>query len=359
MAVDVHAKAEHCSYKRVPCAQCGGVPARGAAGAGALWRGRRHQGGVGPLQRGSAVRRGDGCAARSGAPGGPAGAPAPAALRGRRLLLPWCLRLASLRTQEAAITCEGCALLHGHAHSRAKGGVQGTTDVLLRLQVEEVPDQEWMDSVRSSYQPTQVAEGMWIIPRYAPPPHRLPDRHLPCSAAEGAAVGCVRAVRLCSPQLRRWCEAPCATAVSIVLEPGLAFGTGEHATTRLCLRALLRMPLSGARVMDYGTGVPRLRPQPKRPQPPRICDLTHARCSHSRAVGAAARTCVANGGRMKPVAPPPALRALQDWVAGAGAGSGVLAIAALRLGGCLGGWHRHRPAGGAVSGGQRAPQRRR
>lgn len=38
---------------------------------------------------------------------------------------------------------------------------------VLRLQVEEVPDQEWMDSVRASYQPTQVTDSMWIIPRYA------------------------------------------------------------------------------------------------------------------------------------------------------------------------------------------------
>lgn len=55
-------------------------------------------------------------------------------------------------------------------------------------------------------------------------------------------------------RLRRWCEPPDAAAVNIVLEPGLAFGTGEHPTTRLCLRALSGLALSGKRVMDYGTG---------------------------------------------------------------------------------------------------------
>ena len=55
---------------------------------------------------------------------------------------------------------------------------------------------------------------------------------------------------------RRWCQPPDSAATNIILEPGLAFGTGEHPTTRLCLRALAGMRLSGLRVMDYGTGAP-------------------------------------------------------------------------------------------------------
>ena len=53
------------------------------------------------------------------------------------------------------------------------------------------------------------------------------------------------------------CDPPDAGAVNVRLEPGLAFGTGEHATTRLCLRWLhaRRSELAGKRVMDYGTGV--------------------------------------------------------------------------------------------------------
>ena len=53
----------------------------------------------------------------------------------------------------------------------------------------------------------------------------------------------------------RWCEPPDRAATNLTLEPGLAFGTGEHPTTRLCLRALAGMRLPGLRIMDYGTGV--------------------------------------------------------------------------------------------------------
>src|SRR5687768_15677386 len=50
-----------------------------------------------------------------------------------------------------------------------------------------------------------------------------------------------------------WCAAP-AEGVVVRLDPGLAFGTGSHPTTRLCLDWLIAQPLSGRSVLDYGCG---------------------------------------------------------------------------------------------------------
>ena len=51
-----------------------------------------------------------------------------------------------------------------------------------------------------------------------------------------------------------WCAAPDAGAVAITLDPGLAFGTGSHPTTRLCLEWLQDCLERGATVLDYGCG---------------------------------------------------------------------------------------------------------
>ncbi|KAL0043426.1 hypothetical protein WJX79_004460 [Trebouxia sp. C0005] len=85
-------------------------------------------------------------------------------------------------------------------------------------QIEEVPDQEWVNAMKDSYQPTEVCKGLWIVPD--------------------------------------WCETPDPSALNIRMAPGLAFGTGEHSTTRLLLQWLFdrRDKLQGAHVMDYGTG---------------------------------------------------------------------------------------------------------
>ncbi len=53
---------------------------------------------------------------------------------------------------------------------------------------------------------------------------------------------------------RAWPGALRAGDVRMVLEPGGAFGTGRHATTRACLRLLQALPLAGARVLDAGCG---------------------------------------------------------------------------------------------------------
>lgn len=51
-----------------------------------------------------------------------------------------------------------------------------------------------------------------------------------------------------------WCEPPDAGAVTLRLDPGLAFGTGSHPSTALCLEWLAAADLAGARVLDFGCG---------------------------------------------------------------------------------------------------------
>lgn len=51
-----------------------------------------------------------------------------------------------------------------------------------------------------------------------------------------------------------WCEVPDPNAVNVMLDPGLAFGTGTHPTTALCLAWLDSLDLKNKRVIDFGCG---------------------------------------------------------------------------------------------------------
>ncbi len=90
--------------------------------------------------------------------------------------------------------------------------------------VREVPDEDWVRLTQSQFGPIAVGERIWIVPSW----HRE-DAAVP---AAGAADGIVR----------------------IELDPGLAFGTGSHPTTHLCLEWLAEHLRGGETVLDYGCG---------------------------------------------------------------------------------------------------------
>ncbi|OEL18228.1 Ribosomal protein L11 methyltransferase [Dichanthelium oligosanthes] len=75
---------------------------------------------------------------------------------------------------------------------------------------------DWVAAVQETYESTEVADGLWIVPKWRTPPN---------------------------PQ-----------ATNIIINPGLAFGTGEHPTTKLCLLLLREVIKGGEHVLDYGTG---------------------------------------------------------------------------------------------------------
>ena len=79
-----------------------------------------------------------------------------------------------------------------------------------------VPDRDWVRATQAQFAPLRITDALWIVPSWCTPPH--PD------------------------------------ATNIVLDPGLAFGTGAHPTTRLCLRFLANELARGESVLDYGCG---------------------------------------------------------------------------------------------------------
>jgi ribosomal protein L11 methyltransferase len=83
-------------------------------------------------------------------------------------------------------------------------------------EVEGVPEQDWVRLTQSQFDPIPISERLWIVPS--------------------------------------WHQAPDPEAITLVLDPGLAFGTGSHPTTRLCLRWLEQNIQGGESVLDYGCG---------------------------------------------------------------------------------------------------------
>jgi len=82
--------------------------------------------------------------------------------------------------------------------------------------VATVADQNWVQLTQSQFDPIRVSERLWIVPS--------------------------------------WHESPDPAAINLILDPGMAFGTGSHPTTRLCLEWLERKVSPACTVLDYGCG---------------------------------------------------------------------------------------------------------
>ena len=82
--------------------------------------------------------------------------------------------------------------------------------------VEDVAEQNWVQLTQSQFDPIRVSERLWIVPS--------------------------------------WHESPDPNAINLILDPGMAFGTGSHPTTRLCLEWLERNVSTACSVLDYGCG---------------------------------------------------------------------------------------------------------
>lgn len=98
----------------------------------------------------------------------------------------------------------------------ARAAADAGFDAVPPFTLEDVAEQNWVQLTQSQFDPIRITERMWIVPS--------------------------------------WHTAPDPTAINIELDPGMAFGTGSHPTTRLCLEWLCDAVTPGAGVLDYGCG---------------------------------------------------------------------------------------------------------
>lgn len=89
-------------------------------------------------------------------------------------------------------------------------------EACLVIGVQVVADQDWVRLTQSQFTPVEITPDFWIVPT--------------------------------------WHEPPAQARQIIRLDPGLAFGTGTHPTTRMCLRWIAQHGVQGQRVLDYGCG---------------------------------------------------------------------------------------------------------
>ena len=111
------------------------------------------------------------------------------------------------------------ALFADRALVEQAAGILQLQDFFVNASLEriaEVPDQDWVRLTQAQFEPVQITTDLWVVPS--------------------------------------WHEAPAQARQVIRLDPGLAFGTGTHPTTRMCLRWIAHQLVKGCRVLDYGCG---------------------------------------------------------------------------------------------------------
>ena len=98
----------------------------------------------------------------------------------------------------------------------ARAAANAGFDAVPPFTLEEIAEQNWVQLTQSQFDPIHITDRLWIVPS--------------------------------------WHTAPDPSAINIELDPGMAFGTGSHPTTRLCLQWLCEVVRPGATVLDYGCG---------------------------------------------------------------------------------------------------------
>ncbi|MFW2437808.1 MAG: 50S ribosomal protein L11 methyltransferase [Arenicellales bacterium] len=88
--------------------------------------------------------------------------------------------------------------------------------ILPDYRVESLPDQDWERCWMDRFQPIQYGPDLWVCPT--------------------------------------WSDVPEPDATNVMLDPGLAFGSGTHETTRLCMQWLAKQQLEDKTVIDFGCG---------------------------------------------------------------------------------------------------------
>ncbi len=117
-----------------------------------------------------------------------------------------------LHARVAALFTDTADVPRAFAAAFAEAGVSSGP----AYKIERVEDEDWVRVTQAQFAPQQVTARLWVVPS--------------------------------------WHEPPDPAAINIVLDPGLAFGTGTHPTTRLCLRWLAETLRGGETVIDFGCG---------------------------------------------------------------------------------------------------------